>query len=47
MPLDGNALKLLHYPYLNELYVITVGWYDCEIKLLSTSTLEFVIQDKL
>ncbi len=26
---------------------MTVGWYDCEIKLISSSTLEFVMQEKL
>lgn len=47
MHLEGNVLKMLSYNHKGSDYVVTVGWYDCQIKIISASTLEFVMQDKL
>jgi hypothetical protein len=47
MHLEGNVLKMLHYHFKGSDYVVTVGWYDCQIKIISASTLEFEMQDKL
>jgi len=47
MVLEGNVLKMLHYHFKGSDYVVTVGWYDCQIKIISADTLEFVMQDKL
>ncbi len=47
MVLEGNVLKMLQYHYKGSDYVVTVGWYDCQIKAISALTLEFVMQVKL
>ena len=47
MVLEGDALKMLHYHFKGYEFVVTVGWYDCQIKVISADTLEFVMQDKL
>ena len=47
MVLEGNVLKMLHYHFKGSDYVVTVGWYDCQIKVIGADNLEFVMQDKL
>jgi hypothetical protein len=47
MHLEGNVLKMLHYHFKGSDFVVTVGWYDYQIKIVSADTLEFVMQEKL
>ena len=39
--------KAKHYHFKGSDYVVTVGWFDCQIKVISADTLEIVMQDKL
>lgn len=45
--LEGNVLKMLNYYFKGSDYVITVGWYDCQIKIINAVTLKFEMQSKL
>jgi len=41
MPIDGNALKLIPFNAHGMKKIISVGWYDCEIKIISAESLEY------